>query len=57
MRPRDLPSMWVKVRPWYFTERREPSRREARRKHIEREISDWEPSLGDTADYNAAWQL
>lgn len=26
MRPRGVPSRWVKILPWYYTERRQPSR-------------------------------
>lgn len=26
MRPRGMPSRWVRVLPWYYTERRQPSR-------------------------------
>lgn len=28
MRPRGVPSKWVKVLPWYYTDRRVPSRQQ-----------------------------
>lgn len=26
MRPRDMPSRWVRILPWYYTERKQPAR-------------------------------
>lgn len=40
MRPRDLPSRWVKILPWYYTERKQPSRAAAKRAAIERDKKD-----------------
>lgn len=37
MRPRGTPSAWVKVRPWYYTERRQPSRAAELRAALKRE--------------------
>lgn len=40
MRPRDMPSTWVKVLPWYYTKKEgRPGRGEARREAIEDDLA------------------
>lgn len=34
MRPRDMPSRWVKILPWYYTERNQPTRAAALREAL-----------------------
>lgn len=40
MRPRDLPSKWKKILPWYYTEASEPARKQARKKAIKQDVRD-----------------
>lgn len=46
MRPARLHSKWVKILPWYYTEKNEPSRAEYKRRAIE----DDEAASGEDAD-------
>jgi len=34
MRPRGLPSRWVKILPWYYTEKDQPTRAEELKKAL-----------------------
>jgi len=40
MRPRGVPSKWVKIVPWYYTKRRQPSRAAEKAAAIKREEKD-----------------
>lgn len=42
MRPRGMPSRWVKILPWYYADRRQPTRAAEKAAAIKREAKDAE---------------